>query len=295
MIVRIMPWGGIGDILLMTPSLKALKQSQPGLSLEVLCVDQRHFDVLWRNPHIDCLDLVPTRVVFPGEISLGYMSASFRGDQYKRLDYSRLFPTVMCQPATRIIASILGLELVDPTLEVFLTEDEEADARTTMSQYNTPVAIHVTSTCSANQNWSLSRWEELVRRNPQYTFVQLGLKEEDSVSGTVDLRGRTNIRQSIALLKYAKGFVGVVSSMAHATNAVGTPAVVLFGPSAPEVWSHSNTRVITKRLRCSPCIDLLGKELCPYGAPCLSEIAVEDVELALREQLDLAAGLQGGG
>jgi ADP-heptose:LPS heptosyltransferase len=290
MIVRIMTWGGIGDILLMTPSLRALKHLDRNVGLEVICIDQHHFDVLRYNPHIDRLDLVPAPLVFPGPISLGHMSATFEGEQYKRLDYGRLFPMVIGRPATRTIAAILGLELADPTLEIFLTEDEEAQARETMAPFNTPVVIHVTSRCSVNQNWSLSMWEQLVRRNPQYTFVQLGLSDEQKIPGSVDLRSRTAIRQSIALIKYAKGFVGVVSSMAHATNAVGAPAVVLFGPSSPEVWSHSNIRPVTKRMRCSPCIDLLGGHACPYGAPCLSEIAVEDVELAVREQIDLLGG-----
>jgi hypothetical protein len=80
----------------------------------------------------------------------------------------------------------------------------------------------------------------------------------------VDLRGETSVRESVALLRHALAFVGVVSFLAHATNATGTPAVVLFGPSAPNVWAHPNQMVINKSLRCAPCIDTLAGHPCPY-------------------------------
>jgi ADP-heptose:LPS heptosyltransferase len=73
--------------------------------------------------------------------------------------------------------------------------------------------------------------------------------------------------------------------MAHATNAFGTPAVVLFGPSAPVVWSHANVVAISRHLRCAPCIDLLGGIPCPYQAPCMSRITVDEVARALRQAL----------
>jgi ADP-heptose:LPS heptosyltransferase len=82
------------------------------------------------------------------------------------------------------------------------------------------------------------RWEALVASHPELTFVQLGSREESPIRGTVDMRGETSVRESVALLRHALAFVGVASFLAHATNATGTPAVVLFGPSAPNVWAH---------------------------------------------------------
>jgi ADP-heptose:LPS heptosyltransferase len=87
------------------------------------------------------------------------------------------------------------------------------------------------------------------------------------------------------LLRHVLAFVGVVSFLAHATNATGTPAVVLFGPSAPNVWAHRNQLVINKSVRCALCIDTLAGHPCPYGAPCLGDISVAEVGEALRAQL----------
>lgn len=90
-----------------------------------------------------------------------------------------------------------------------------------------------------------------------------------------------------ALLKGASGFVGVTSSFSHATNAFGTPGVVLFGPSAPEVWGHANNVNLSRNLPCAPCIDVLHNAPCPYGAECMQTITVAQVQEALRRQLRL--------
>lgn len=200
--------------------------------------------------------------------------------------YGRFHPSLLInRHATEIIAEMLDVSLIDRKLQVALTNSEENGGKAIVEQYNNPVAIHVTGRCCESKNWPTQKWEELVKRNSQYTFLQLGLPEEVQIRGAIDLRGKTTIREAIALLKYVKGFVGVDSSIAHAANAVDTTGVVLFGPSTPEVWAHSNVKVITKRLRCAPCVDFLVGTKCPYGAPCLADISVEEVELALREQI----------
>jgi ADP-heptose:LPS heptosyltransferase len=256
----------------------------------VFCTNRLHHELLEHNPHIDVL--TTTESFRPVEL-LHRLVWAIRGprqqaqQRFKLPAYARHFPMLLTNKhATEIIADMLNVTLADRKLEVFLTKEEEASAKTFLNSYETPVAIHVTSNCCDSQNWSSLKWESLVQRNPRLTFLQLGSSEEVRISGTVDLRGRTTLRESIALLKHVRSFVGVVSSMAHATNAVGTPAVVLFGPSAPEVWAHPNIEVITKNLRCAPCVDFLVGSKCPYGAPCLSDITVQDVEGALFRQMD---------
>ena len=187
--------------------------------------------------------------------------------------------------ATEMIAELLNVRLVSRKLQVFLTEAEEDEAREHLRDYENPVAIHITSNCCESQNWPVHKWESLVRRNPQYTFIQLGLSNEVPIEGAIDLRGRLPIRKSIAILKYVKSFVGVVSCMAHATSAVNTHGVVLFGPSTPLVWAHENNLTITRNLRCAPCVEYMCEAKCPYGAPCLNEISVAEVEEALYYQL----------
>jgi ADP-heptose:LPS heptosyltransferase len=198
--------------------------------------------------------------------------------------YSQCMPTISRLHATEIIGQMLNVPIDDRLLDIFLTQAEEARARETMRAFHNPVVIQVTSRCSENKNWLPERWEALVSRNPQYPFVQLGVAEEPAISGAIDLRGKTSIRESLALLKYASAFVGVESFLAHAANALGTPGVVLFGPTPADVWGHRNSTIVTKGLRCAPCSDLLRGTPCPYGRPCMTTIPVEEVELALRQR-----------
>ena len=203
---------------------------------------------------------------------------------YDLADYGRLQPMRMGQHATEVIGEMLNVRIDERRLDVFLTESEEHAAQRALSTLRNPIALHVTSRSSASARWPIENWEALVRRNPDCTFFQLGMPDEETVAGCVDLRGKS-LRESIALLKYSSSFIGLASSFSHATNAVGLPGVVLFGPSAPAVWAHANNINLTKALRCSPCVDTVLDAQCPYRAECLSEIGVDQVERALRQQL----------
>lgn len=307
MTIRVRMWGGLGDVLLATPALRALKAQHPDERLQVYGT-RAHCDILKHSPHIDVLkpdsDAWLTRFLsgqvgairhfVANEKALRVMGSknSAPARWLTRLlasemvaNYQRFTPSLTGRPAPALIGEALGVVVTDPKLEIWLTEEEQNTARAFMSRYEIPVVIHVTSQCSSNQNWPFENWETLVRRNPHVTFLQFGLPHEPLITGTVDMRGKTTVRSAIALLKYAKCFVGVVSSMAHATNAVNTPAVVLFGPSAPEVWSHANILPLSLNMRCAPCIDLLSRP-CPYHAPCMSGIEVETVEAAMRSRLE---------
>jgi ADP-heptose:LPS heptosyltransferase len=296
MTVRIRTWGGLGDVLLMTPALRAIKRTHPAARLVVHCISRSHFDLLDRNPYIDrlklrdgamttlCVCVIHTAYhVLRSQGPLAWhWRLLMKATRAEFAVYSQCLPMLSRTHAADIIGQVLNVTIDSPQLDVFLSEDEEAHARAMMRQYPVPVAIHTTSTSSANKNWPLEKWTALVEMNPQYQFMQLGLAEEPAVPGTIDLRGKTSIRQAIALVKLARAFVGVESFLSHASNATGTPGVVLFGPSAPEVWGHANHTNVTRQLRCAPCIETLRNYPCPYGHPCLNSITVDEVATALR-------------
>jgi ADP-heptose:LPS heptosyltransferase len=281
--IVIVSWGGMGDALLTTPLFRAIKEQLPGSRTIVYSITYTHYDVFLNNPYIDKLRrygrLTKAKLALLNRFKSVKVFVPSYGDYMPGLFYSK--------NATEIIAEMFGVRLENKQVMVFLTREEEEVGRRLNSQYPTPIAIHVTSNYSSNQNWPISHWAELVRRNPQYTFLQLGLPHEKLIPGVVDLRGKLTLREQFAVLKYARAFVGVVSSLAHATNAFGTPGVVFYGPSTPLVWGHSNNCNLDLKLPCAPCVDILAGVPCPYGAPCMSGISVSDVEQALEQQLAL--------
>lgn len=279
--IRLLPTGGLGDILLGTPSIKALKQKYPQSRIIVFYRNKNESEIFQHNPYVD--DLRPaTFWANPIEYSLWY----FKKIELTLFHYPALSPSLNYNKnSTEIIAEMLGVELQDKNLQVYLTQKEDNKAVNELSRYKKPVIIHVTSNCSKNQNWPVENWERLIKEMEGYTFIQLGLSKEDKIEGAIDFRGKTTFREALALIKNAQSFVGVVSSFSHATNAFDIPGVVLFGASTPEVWGHRNNINIYKALRCAPCIDLLLGSMCPYGKPCMTQITVEEVKSALLQQL----------
>ncbi len=102
-----------------------------------------------------------------------------------------------------------------------------------------------------------------------------GMREQ-----ALDLTGRTDLPALMALLAGAKAVVSTDSGPMHLAAALGTPAVCLFGPTAP--WRTGpygrGHRVIRAAVSCSPCF----RRQCPHPI-CMDRIRPEEVEEAVGE------------
>jgi ADP-heptose:LPS heptosyltransferase len=277
-------WGGIGDVLLLTPALRALCLSSRFSRITVECVSSLHAEVLELNPYIDAIrDVTPQGL--SSRVPTYLIHQKGATTVRCRPVYARLRPMLYRRHASRLIGELLDIAVDSTTIDLRLSSAEDRLAASALKPYRVPVIIHVTSASTPNHQWPLSYWRQLVSRNANITFIQLGLMTEPHVEGAVDLRGKTTLRQACALLRFARSFVGVDSVFGHVCNAFDVAGVVLFGPSSPHVWGHQNNVNLTRELRCSPCVDLLLRFKCPYGVRCLQDLDVLVVEDALRSQL----------
>jgi ADP-heptose:LPS heptosyltransferase len=284
-IFYIIAGGGWGDSVLTTPVFKHLKAVYPNCKVFVYWIDKRHRMIYENNPYIDRLRKW-SFFSMPIDSIIYFFNRKNQGKKYLINNYGIFAPSKVYEiKASAIIGQMMGIHLTDTNPQIFLRNKEEKEALRLMQSFKNPIIINITSQTSSNQNWPKANWEKLILEMPDYTFIQLGIESEEIISGAVDLRGKTSIRISIAMLKYACSFVGVVSFLAHASATVGIPGVVLFGPSTPIIWGHPNNINLFKNLPCSPCIDLLRHAKCPYGCVCMSSITVEDVKDALKTQL----------
>ncbi|RBL88148.1 glycosyltransferase family 9 protein [Chitinophaga flava] len=283
-IFRIVVKGGLGDVLLLTPTMKAIKQTYPNSKIMLFCFNERQKSIFENNPHVD---KVYTTSFWSNPIS--YIRVSMKWGKFYKDFYGGLIPTVFYnENAKMLIAGLYDVELQDDKVQVFLTQQEEEKARQLLSKYKNPVLLHITSKTSKNQEWKHSNWDELITSMPDCTFLQLGVMKEEKVEKAVDLRGLLSFRETLALIKYASSFVGVNSSFSHATNAFDIPGVVIFGPAQPDIWGHPNNINIYKPMRCSPCLDLIFAAKCPYDKACMDRISVTEVREALRSQLQFS-------
>ncbi len=104
---------------------------------------------------------------------------------------------------------------------------------------------------------------------------------------TLNLAGRTTLRECMALLKGLSIFITNDSGAMHMAAALGVPTVAVFGSTDPALTGPTGpkTRVIIKKTACSPCFD----RVCRFGhMDCMDAVTVEDVQEAALELLGRA-------
>ncbi|MFK7787517.1 MAG: glycosyltransferase family 9 protein [Crocinitomicaceae bacterium] len=284
-VYRIGLYGGLGDVLMHTPIIEALKKANPTCKI-ILYGDKKSKAIFLHNPFVDkfvvytffaqILHRIRRFARVPNHISMPYgmhqPSLRFRG-----------------QHAIDIMASMIHLTLEDKQIKVHITPDEDEKAKALLDNYQNPVLVQITSISSSNQNWPIEKWNTLVKENPDYTFLQVGTEGEERIEGAVNLLGKTDVRETLALLKNVKGFVAVDSFLNNASNAFLTRGCVLFGPSPPDIWGYPNNINLFKNPTCGPCIDTIRRDPCPYGRTCMNDISIEEVKEALSSIMDTRA------
>jgi ADP-heptose:LPS heptosyltransferase len=92
-----------------------------------------------------------------------------------------------------------------------------------------------------SRRWPAERWAEVVRRLPGPVVVTGGPDEVELARAVAGdraevLAGRTSPLQLAALVAAARLVVAPDTGVAHLATALGTPSVVLFGPTPPALW-----------------------------------------------------------
>jgi heptosyltransferase-3 len=104
-----------------------------------------------------------------------------------------------------------------------------------------------------------------------------------------NLAGQLDLKTLGAMIAQARLFIGVDSAPMHLAAAVGTPTVVLFGPSGPYNWRPwgQGHLVLTKDFDCQPC----GRDGCNGTkiSRCLTAITPAEVLAAVDRQLQACA------
>jgi heptosyltransferase II len=107
-------------------------------------------------------------------------------------------------------------------------------------------------------------------------------------AGVRNLAGATSLRELCGLLKICGALLTNDSGPMHVAAALGTPVVVPFGSTAPELTGPGlpgdpRHRLLVSNAPCAPCF----RRECPIDFRCLTGIAVERVVEAVVETLNL--------
>ncbi|MBI5055819.1 MAG: lipopolysaccharide heptosyltransferase I [Nitrospirae bacterium] len=104
--------------------------------------------------------------------------------------------------------------------------------------------------------------------------------------GVIDLCGKTDLKELVALIAGARAVVSNDSGPMHIAAALNKPLVAIFGPTDPAKtgpygWQkNKNMKVIRANVTCGPCRKRKCRELI-----CMEKISVEEVTKAVKELL----------
>jgi ADP-heptose:LPS heptosyltransferase len=204
----------------------------------------------------------------------------------------------------RNISSLGDAHLEDPaSWDLHLTAEEHTRANKALGPISTRpfIAVSIGTKLQAN-DWGRENWKALLSRlamlYPQYSLVLIGASVESEASEfvaegwrqadggpVVNLCGYLNPRESGAVFRQARIFIGHDSGPLHLAASVQTPCVGIFGArNKPHVWFPYGRqhRVIYHKVECWGC----GLETCTVEKKrCLMSITVDEVVEQVRSIL----------
>jgi hypothetical protein len=175
---------------------------------------------------------------------------------------------LMCESA--------GLPRVADPAPLFYFAEGERPPRAASPRVVVQSSVMAARFPNLNKEWLPGRMQQVVDAlSADAEIVQVGAASDPPLAGVTDLRGRTSVRESAAVLAAAWGFAGLIGFPMHLARAVGTPSVIVFGGREhPTEDGYPGNRNLFTEMPCSPCWFV---NHCPYDRECMRRITAEDV------------------
>lgn len=287
------PRGGIGDLLMLTPTLRSIKQVFPNCKLTMVTASEychnALVDVLWGNPHIDRIIDFRKMNSKDYDLILNMDCPCVEFEQPGRKPVSRV----------ELFASAAGVPLRDMSLVYTIKPEEKKWLKEFFLARQIPtrkpfIVYHPFASNrkrSVDTDMSKQILGELRERWHKCSIIVPTHQTDWSTS--VDFGSLMNcyqaknysIRLLAALVSAADVVIAPDSSLLHLAGAFGTPLVGLFGPTyAPSrmsIYPHSVAVVTGKGLNCYPC----WYDQCRFKFACWQRLEAKDVIKATEKAL----------
>ena len=307
--------GGIGDAVLLLPTLQLFKKSFPDSTVYLLaekrnaqvfdlceglsavwaydcCADWKKFffkkfDLIIDTEQSHFLSAVIARVL-RAELRCGF-ATNRRGDLFDRVaSYDQnAYEVESFFHLVNTVKNITPAHFNPPFIRPESLMDIPFGGLDRIMPKN-PYVVVFPGASVADKRWPVERFMELSERlnDTGYEIVIVGAGSDFDLSeqiagccGGVNIAGKTSLPQVARIISGAELFIGGDSGLMHLAVAVGGKTVSLFGPSNPAKWGPRGDkhRVISLDLPCSPCSRFGTIPECHYDYRCIKEIAVSDV------------------
>jgi lipopolysaccharide heptosyltransferase II len=215
------------------------------------------------------------------------------------------------------VAALAGARTGSEDPEIVVTQESENAARAMLAEHGivqdedfllvAPGGGRNPRTDMEAKRWPIAHFIEAIRlamnKYPGLRVVLVGAESDRSetavvareIPATVDLTGRFTLPQLAAVARAARAVLCNDSSLLHIAAAVGTPAVVPFGPTSALqlVPARAHEFVWQSDLACSPCYRV-GSGIhfpgCPIGIQCQREASPEMLLPYLERALERTSG-----
>ena len=282
--------GGIGDVLMMTPGIRALKEQNPNLEITVAVDmhttwDKSYREMLKNAPFID--HLIDARYVnrnkFTKVVDISSVCIAFEKKELRVNNRIDLF------------ARALGVKSLKDTLPFYRVETDE---RSWASQVlkdrkcfgKTIVGFNPESNDS-KRSWSrqeVFRFIDLLSKQKNQTKVILfdfanSYPEFSSLDFVINA-SKTTVRQMAALIERCNIFVTPDTGPMHIAGALGVPSVCLFGSIPPQARINhypSHVAITSESLDCLGC----WYSPCQINTQCMKDIKAEKVYKLVLERM----------
>lgn len=265
--VLFMQHSAAGDVLMTTQCLAGIKERHPNKPL-VYMTQPQFQDIVRGNPHID-------KIIDYDENQKRKYSIVYNphGDRILPGGFNSLDTRLadMYPYFCKVSPNPMYIELVKPDIEL-------------PEEY---VVVHTTGGSPRYRGYTHM---DIVATGLGIPVVQIG-GEGDIACNKVqlDLRGKLSFRETAYVMKNAKAAVVIDSFPSHLAGAVGTPAVVLFGPAPARVVGpigHENMIFLepNKLDVCRALTNCWGSDI-ECKSPCINTISPLKVKKALKEFL----------
>jgi len=162
---------------------------------------------------------------------------------------------------------------------LYLTDEEKLQGRKCEKQIAIQCIGPNSGTTMYNKLWYVDRFQRVVDQILEYydgyTLIQLGSQNDHLLKGVQDLRGKTSLRETAAILSQSKCFIGTVGFLAHLARAVECKSVIIYG-GREHAWQtgYPENENLETHLVCAPCWKW---NECDKNKKCMDMITTEDV------------------
>jgi len=191
------------------------------------------------------------------------------------------------------VADFLGLGR-SPVEFIFPTDDNDREFIHDLLTDDEPFAVLLPATHWQTKRWPIEHFAALVeplqKRFGLRSVVSGGPADvslASAIPGALNLAGKTNLRQLVALLERASLVIANDTGGMHIASALNRPLVTMFGPTSPIQTGPYNRldTVVQLDIPCSPCFS----RHCSHQS-CMKQLTIEPVlDLAERQLNKFAA------